>query len=140
MGLFSGRVSEFIKNTGDVIDNLHTSKEEKLELKKAIDGQAQDFEVKIEEIVVQREGEITARHQVDMNSDSWLSKNIRPYALAFLLINTMALMWFTIFGNLTKDQIDTIKAWVPLLLTLDTAAVTFYFGGRTKEKNKRLKI
>ena len=137
--MFSAGASTLVEKVGNVIDNIHTSEEEKLELKKAIDGQFQDFEVKMENAAMQFESEVSKRHLADMSSDSWLSKNIRPMALIFLLVTTMGLAYGTIFGDLPDRQVEMLKAWIPLLLTLTTAAVTFYFGGRSMEKRSKIK-
>jgi hypothetical protein len=134
--LFSMGVSELVDSIGNTADKIFTSKEEKLQLKNElveIQGRVSD---KYEEALAQYEKEITSRHSSDMASDSWLSKNIRPLTLAFLMITTMGLAYGTIFGGLPDKQVDMLKAWIPLLITLDTAAVTFYFGSRGMEKIK----
>ena len=84
--LFSGGAAELIKGVGGVIDNLHTSKEEKLEAER-----------KIKEIIANHEAEmeknITSRWEADLKSDSWLSKNVRPLVLIFLIVCTMLLIF-----------------------------------------------
>jgi hypothetical protein len=80
--IFSSGATELIKGVGGVIDNLHTSKDEKLAA-----------ELKIKELIanyeVQMEKEISSRWDADMNSDSWLAKNVRPLTLIFLVISTV---------------------------------------------------
>lgn len=136
--IFSAGASTLVESVGGVIDNLHTSGEEKLKLKKQIDGQLQSFELSMETAAMQFEGEVSKRHQADMTSDSWLSKNIRPMALIFLLSTTMGLAYGTIFGELPDGKTEMLKAWIPLLVTLDTVAVGFYFGGRSLEKKSKI--
>lgn len=134
--LFSMGISEIVDSVGNLLDKNITSKEEKMKLKNdlvEIKGRVSD---KYEDALAQYEKEITDRHRSDMASDSWLSKNIRPLTLAFLMITTMGLAYGTIFSALSQDKINMLEAWIPLLITLDTAAVTFYFGSRGMEKVK----
>ena len=76
--IFSSGATELIKGVGEVVDNLTTSKEEKLAA-----------ELKVKELIANYETEmeknITARWDVDMKSDSWLAKNVRPLVLLFLV-------------------------------------------------------
>ena len=75
--LFSGGAADLVKGVGGIIDNLHTSKEEKLEAQR-----------KIQEVLMQAESQaqeqVTRRWEADMKSDNWLSKNIRPLICIFL--------------------------------------------------------
>ena len=84
--IFSAGATELVKGVGGVIDNLHTSKEEKLAA-----------ELKVKELIAKyetdMEKEITSRWQADMKSDSWLSKNVRPLVLIFLVISTVLLIF-----------------------------------------------
>ena len=65
--LFAGGAADLVKGVGGVIDNLHTSKEEKLEAERKIKALIAEHEAKMEQ-------NITDRWSADMNSDSWLSK------------------------------------------------------------------
>jgi len=75
-----------IKEVGDVIDKLTTTKEEKLLIKKQI----QEI---MEKANNDAEEQITRRWESDMKSDSWLSKNTRPLALIFLSFMAIAFIW-----------------------------------------------
>ena len=72
--------------------------------------------------------ELTKRQQADMLSDSWLSKNIRPMTLIFILGG-----YFT-FAMMSAFNMDTNKAYVELLGQWGMLIMSFYFGGRTLEK------
>jgi uncharacterized membrane protein (DUF106 family) len=72
--------------------------------------------------------ELTKRQQADMLSDSWLSKNIRPMTLIFILMG-----YFT-FAMMSAFDLDTNKAYVELLGQWGMLIMSFYFGGRTLEK------
>ena len=63
--------ANLIKSVGGVIDNLHTSKEEQLEAEAKIKNLVMGYEAEMQK-------QIKERWKMDMNSDSWLSKNIRP--------------------------------------------------------------
>lgn len=71
---------------------------------------------------------LTARTQADMASDSWLSKNIRPMTLIFLLIAYSGFAIASIF------EYETRGAYVELLGQWGMLVMSFYFGGRTMEK------
>jgi len=77
---------------------------------------------------VQEQLELTKRHQSDMQSDSWLSKNIRPMTLLIILFG-----YFT-FAMMSAFDIDTHKQYVELLGQWGIIIMSFYFGGRTVEK------
>lgn len=77
---------------------------------------------------IQEQMELTKRHQADMQSDSWLSKNIRPMTLLIILFG-----YFT-FAMMSAFDIDTHKQYVELLGQWGIIIMSFYFGGRTVEK------
>ena len=72
--------------------------------------------------------ELTKRQQADMMSDSWLSKNIRPMTLIFILGG------YFVFAMMSAFDLDTNKAYVELLGQWGMLIMSFYFGGRTLEK------
>ena len=84
--IFSSGATELVKGVGGVLDNLTTSKEEKLEAERKIQDLIANHEVEMEK-------NITERWKMDMQSDSWLSKNIRPLVLVFLVVSTVLLIF-----------------------------------------------
>ena len=124
--LFSGGAAELVKGVGGVIDNLHTSKEEKLEAER-----------KIKEIIAHHEAEmeknITSRWEADLKSDSWLSKNVRPLVLVFLIVCTMLL----IFIDAGALKFNVKDSYVDLLQLVLITVIGAYFGGRSLEKVKK---
>jgi len=124
--LFSGGAAELVKGVGGVLDNLHTSKEEKLAAEQKIQQLVSDYETKME-------SNITDRWKSDMNSDSWLSKNVRPLVLVFLVICTM-LMIFIDAGALS---FNVEEKWTDLLQLVLMTTIGAYFGGRSFEKRKK---
>ena len=124
--IFSGGASKLVESVGGILDNVITTDEEKLEAKR-----------KLKELILSHEAEmqrnVTDRWQADMNSDSWLSKNVRPLVLIFLIVCTMLLI-FIDAGSL-KFVVE--EKWTDLLqLTLITV-IGAYFGGRSVEKFKK---
>ena len=124
--IFSGGATELIKGVGGVIDNLHTSKEEKLEAENKIKDMIMGYEAEMQK-------QVTERWKVDMASDSWLSKNIRPLVLIFLVVSTV-LMIFIDAGVIAFEVKDT---WVDLLQLVLITVIGAYFGGRSLEKVKK---
>ena len=124
--IFSGGAADLVKGVGGVIDNLHTSKEEKLEAEKKIKDMIMGYEAEMQK-------QITERWGMDMNSASWFSKNIRPMTLAFLVISTV-LMIFIDAGVISFEVKDT---WVDLLQLVLITVIGAYFGGRSLEKVKK---
>jgi uncharacterized membrane protein (DUF106 family) len=72
--------------------------------------------------------ELTKRAQADMTSDSWLSKNIRPMTLIFILLA------YTMFALMSAYGYDANQNFVTLLGNWGMLVMSFYFGGRTLEK------
>ena len=72
--------------------------------------------------------ELTKRAEADMRSDSWLSKNIRPMTLIFILLI------YTIFGFMSAWDLEVNGPYVELLGQWEMLIMSFYFGGRTLEK------
>jgi uncharacterized membrane protein (DUF106 family) len=72
--------------------------------------------------------EVTKRQSADMASDSWLSKNIRPMTLIFILIG------YFVFAMMSAFNMDANESYVRLLGDWGMLIMSFYFGGRTLEK------
>ena len=72
--------------------------------------------------------ELTKRQQADMASDSWLSKNIRPMTLVFILLV------YSTFATMSAWDIEVNNNYVELLGQWGMLIMSFYFGGRTLEK------
>ena len=124
--IFSGGTKELVEGVGGVLDNLTTTKGEKLEAKRKIQKLVSNYETKMEQ-------NITDRWKADMNSDSWLSKNVRPLVLIFLVVSTV-LMIFIDAGTIA---FEVEAKWTDLLQLVLITVIGAYFGGRTVEKRKR---
>ena len=118
---------DVIKEVGGVLDNLTTSKQEKLQAKKEIKQVVLDYKKSMQE-------QVTSRWLSD-NNGSLLTKNIRPIALAFLTFMFVLISVFS--GNIGQFNIQ--EEFIPVYQTLLIVIYTAYFGGRSFEKikNKR---
>ena len=123
--IFSSGAGDLVKNVGGVIDNLTTSKEEKLEAERKVKELIANYEIEMEK-------NITSRWEADLKSDSWLSKNVRPMTLIFLIVCTMLL----IFIDAGALNFEVKSSWVDLLQLVLITVIGAYFGGRSFEKVK----
>ena len=124
--LFSGGAADLVKGVGGVIDNLHTSDEERLQAEAKIKELIANYEVEMEK-------NITSRWEADLKSDSWLSKNVRPLVMIFLIVCTMLL----IFIDAGAINFEVKSSWVDLLQLVLITVIGAYFGGRSLEKVKK---
>ena len=118
-----GKVLEGVTNPKDAIAAItqsDVSTEDKIKLQQLIyDQQNKEIEA------------ITNRWQADANSDSWLSKNVRPLVLVWCITI------FSLAGIL--DSVEAIpfnigETWNDTFEKVMMAVVLAYFGGRTTEK------
>ena len=123
---FSSGATELVKEVGSVVDDLVTTEEEKLEAKRKLQNMIMNYESELQK-------EVTTRWTQDMNSDSWLSKNIRPMVLIFLVVSTVVLIF--IDGCVIDFHVDS--NWINLLQLTLLTVISAYFGGRSWEKVKR---
>lgn len=108
------------------LDDLFTSDEERLKVKERI-------QIKLQELARMEQEDVNKRHQYDMQSDSWLSKNVRPLTLCTVLSLSIFIVVASFFPQLVVNPIvlEITKMWA-------IPAITFYFGGRTLEKAMKM--
>lgn len=122
---------------GDAIDKNVTSDHERISLKNDLVRIQAEFETKTQAHIENLEQQISLRHKYDMQSDSWLSKNVRPLTLIFLTVAIVVLAYCSIF-TLNKDDVDVMQPWITLFTTLMVTVYGFYFGSRGIEKCSQL--
>ena len=124
--LLSGGASKLVDSVGSVLDDIITTDDEKLEAKR-----------KLKELILSHEAElqknVTDRWKADMNSDSWLSKNVRPLVLIFLVVSTVLM----IFIDAGAISFTVEEKWTDLLQLVLITVIGAYFGGRSLEKRKK---
>tara|TARA_Y100000361_G_C10979712_1_gene248398 strand:+ start:88 stop:486 length:399 start_codon:yes stop_codon:yes gene_type:complete len=126
--ILSSAGSKLVDSVGGVIDDLVTTDDERLAAKAKLKQIILDHEARMEQ-------NITDRWKADMNSDSWLSKNVRPLVLIFLIVCTMLLI-FIDAGALSFEVEDK---WTDLLQLVLITVIGAYFGGRSVEKYNKNK-
>ena len=127
MGIFKNILGteKVIDGVGKILDNVITSKEEKLNAKAKIKEIMNSYKIEVEK-------NITARWEADANGNM-LTRSVRPLVLIFLIVCTMLLV-FIDSGSIAFEVADK---WTDLLqLTLITV-IGAYFGGRSVEKFKK---
>jgi len=124
--ILSAGAANLVKSVGGVLDNLTTTKEEKLAAELKIKDMIMGYEAEMQK-------QVTERWKVDMNSDSWLSKNIRPIVLVFLVVATVLLIFIDAGAISFKVQ----DKWTDLLQLVLITVIGAYFGGRSLEKVKK---
>lgn len=115
-----------IKDIGKIIDNLTTTDEERLEAKRMVQELLEKADKDAQE-------QVTERWKFDMQSDSFLSKNIRPMVLIFL--TTMFTLFAFTDGNIADFTIQ--EEYIPIFQSLLITVYGAYFVGRTWEKFKK---
>ena len=115
--IFSSGAKDLVEGVGGVLDNLTTTKAEKLEAKRKMQELIKNHEAKMEQ-------NMTDRWSADMNSDSWLSKNVRPLVLIFLVVCPV-LMIFIDAGTL---QFTVEEKWTDLLQLVLITVIGAYLG------------
>jgi len=125
LSLLSGGI---IKDVGNVIDKLTTTDEERLAAK-------QKIQELLEKADQDAQTQITERWKLDMLSDSFLSKSIRPLVLIYLTVIFTALAFFD--GNIGGFKVA--EEYIPIFQSLLITVYGAYFVGRTWEKSKKSK-
>ena len=125
LNLIGSLVGKVLPVAAGIIDELHTSGEEKAAAKQKM----QELMVSAEQ---EAQKEVSARWEADMKSDAWLPKNIRPLTLVFLTA-VFTLLSLT-DGNVGDFVIG--QAYIPIYQTLLLCVYSAYFAGRSIEKIK----
>ena len=124
--LISGGASKLVDSVGSILDDVITTDDEKLEAKR-----------KLKELILSHEAElqrnVTDRWKADMNSDSWLSKNVRPLVLVFLVVSTVLM----IFIDAGAISFTVEEKWTDLLQLVLITVIGAYFGCRSLEKRNK---
>ena len=117
---------------GKLIDKLIPDPEQKAKAQLELAKMAQDGELakmaNETDLYKTEQNNLTQRQKSDMASDSWLSKNIRPLTLVYILVAYMAL------AILDAALVDIADSFVELIGQWGMLVMSFYFGGRTLEK------
>jgi uncharacterized membrane protein (DUF106 family) len=111
-----------------LVDKFFPDPEQKAKAQVELLKMQQDGELAKMQADMAENKELTARLEADMTSDSWLSKNIRPMTLIFILAAYFLFAMMSAFGNNANEKyVELLGQWGMLIMS-------FYFGGRTLEK------
>ena len=124
--IFSLITSSLINDIGKVVDNLHTSEEERLEAKQKLSELIKQADEKAQ-------NEVTARWEYDTKNGNFLTRSIRPLVLIFLTA-MFTLLAFT-DGNIGGFKVQ--EEYIPIFQTLLVTVYGAYFVVRTYEKTKK---
>ena len=124
--MLSNILAKLVGQASNIIDEVVTSKEEKLKLKNQLKKVILDHEIEAQK-------NITERWKADANSDSFLSKNVRPMVLIFLVVSSVIM----VFIDAGWINFEISQSNQSLLTTSLTVTLGAYFGGRTFEKVKK---
>ena len=124
--MLSNILAKLVGQASNIIDEVVTSKEEKLQLKNQLKKVILDHEIEAQK-------NITERWKADANSDSFLSKNVRPMVLIFLVVSSVIM----VFIDAGWINFEISQSNQSLLTTSLTVTLGAYFGGRTFEKVKK---
>jgi hypothetical protein len=112
-----------IESIGNVVDKFVTTDKEREEVKQEMVKIIADYEITTQQ-------EVTKRLQADMSSDSWLSKNIRPMVMIFILF--LYSLFSVLDGNVGRFRIN--PGYIELLGQWGMLIMSFYYGSRGLEK------
>jgi hypothetical protein len=127
MGLKDTLIAAAGKAAGEIMkgfDGLFTSDEQRINAQANLTEVMNDLTKAQLVAVAASDAERTARHQTDMNSDSWLSKNVRPLSLVFLL---GFFSFIVIADSISSISFEVKPAYIGLLESLLLTAFSFYF-------------
>jgi hypothetical protein len=122
-------ISTGLKIIDKVIPDPAAKAAAQLELQKiANEGKLAELQADMNE-----QNNVSDRWKADLQSDSWLSKNVRPMTLVALLVA------YFIFATASAFEIIVKPEYVNLLGQMIMLIVSAYFGGRTLEKIMAMK-
>lgn len=130
MAWWNALIGPVVSSVEKIIDELHTSDEEKMQARLALAKVELEYKARAEELEHKFEQELTKRHAADMASTAWLPKNIRPLSLVFLLGVATVLSFLD--GNLGTFSVSPL--YINMYESLLLLAFGFYFGSRGLEK------
>tara|TARA_R100000654_G_scaffold3137_1_gene10911 strand:+ start:27077 stop:27535 length:459 start_codon:yes stop_codon:yes gene_type:complete len=131
--LLFGAASIVSPQLGAVLNGVTSPKDAIAEITKA--KIPNEDKIKLQQLIYEQQNkemeEISNRWVADANSDSWLSKNVRPLVLVWCIVV------FSFAGLL--DSIENVpfhigELWNDTFEKVMMAVVLAYFGGRTTEK------
>ncbi len=126
-------ISGVASGVSSIINSLNAPDSEKNKIRQVLNSQLNNLKIVLVKSQTDYEKELTKRLEADMQSDSWLAKNIRPLTLVYIFLLLTILIVIDAYGIKVDSEFKTIlKIWGGL-------GLGFYFGGRWNEKINRIK-
>jgi len=119
-GVLASLVPSLVNKAMDLFGDHFKTDEEKQQIKQKLEMEIKN---QVEEAWNKEQEQLTKRMQLDVQSDSWLSKNVRPLTLVYLML----LFTLAFFRDVPEQTLQLLQS---LLMTV----FVFYFGSRTLEK------
>ena len=133
--LLLGAASVINPTLSNVLQGVTSPQEAIAEITKS--DAPQEDKIKLQQLIYDQQNKeieaITVRWKADSMSDSWLSKNVRPLVLVFLVVSTVLM----IFIDAGAISFTVEEKWTDLLQLVLITVIGAYFGGRTMEKRKK---
>jgi hypothetical protein len=132
--IITAGIGTLVRDIGETVRSFVTTDKDRLEAQQKLTETIFAFQAQLVQSADNYEKELTERQKNDMASDSWLSKNIRPLTVVYLLACFTVLAFND--GNLTLGErtFTVAAAYVTAIQTFLEYGLMFYFGGRSLEK------
>lgn len=127
--IFTSTTTSVITSIADSAKKFITTDQDRMAFELEMTKTMNDFQDKLVTHADTYEQQITDRQKNDMQSDSWMSKNIRPLIMVYLLA-LVTLVGFDVI----KPQVD----FMAMIKDFTTYGLMFYFGGRSLEKISKM--
>ena len=124
--LFGGAGVSIASKIGNLVNKFVHTKDEKAKFQKEMNQIWIDAESDMQK-------NVTERWLADTKSDSWLSRNVRPMVLIFLVVSTVLI----VFIDAGVIDFEVKANWIDLLQLVLITVIGAYFGGRSMEKIKK---
>ncbi|HAQ18241.1 MAG TPA: hypothetical protein DCR40_03290 [Prolixibacteraceae bacterium] len=137
--LFSGGANTLVNSVGKVLDNVITTKEEKLQLENEIRKSEMQYQLDLKKLSNEEQqmilGDISSARQREVQVQTSeqatkLAKNISPLLALGTVIITLALFYVLIFSPSTVvgDSKDIVMYILGVLSAVLTQIYSYYFG------------
>lgn len=137
--LFSGGANTLVDSVGKVLDNVITTKEEKLQLENEIRKSEMQFQLDLKKLSNEEQqmmlGDISSARQREVQVQtsekaSWMAKNIQHLIAAGTTLITLLFFYILIFkpDSITEESRDIVLYILGVLSAILTQIYSYYFG------------
>jgi hypothetical protein len=147
--LFSNGAANLVTGVGNTLDNLITSKEEKLNLDLELKKAEMQFNVEMKKLSVEErkmylEDTASARQMAQTIQTStaapWLAKNISPILAIGTTLLTFFLFYIVVFKTPDEKNKDIVVYILGALSAIVTQIFSFYFGSSEGSAKKSVDL